>query len=255
MNARISRLPVVAAATTAVVSCGLLALAVARGWLGPDVGRGNTFCEAARAGLVKQPANTFSNLGFVVAGLLIAAGRGGKPIKTVMACIVVLLGPGSAAMHATQSAAGGGLDVLSMYLIAAFAFAYAVMRWRRAGWAAMGVTFAAGVAGCELAGLWHEPIPVVMYAGNVAFGLLLAAAAGLEIAIIRRGETTGRPGFAYASIGAMLVAFGVWNATQTWLCDPHSPVQGHAVWHLMTGLAAYLLYRYYDSENPRPPGG
>ncbi|MEU7873893.1 ceramidase domain-containing protein [Dactylosporangium sp. NPDC049140] len=233
---------------TAGVSAGLLTVAVARGWLGPDVGRGAAFCEAARPGPVKQPANTFSNLGFVVAGLLIAADRGTKPINTAMACLVVLLGPASAAMHATQSAAGGGLDVLSMFLIASFALGYAVMRWRRAGWRTMGVTFAAGVAGCELAGRWHEPVPVVMYAGNAAFGLLLVAAAGLEVAIIRRGEVRSRPGYAYASVGTMLVAFGVWNATQSRLCDPYSPVQGHAVWHLMTAAAAYLLYRYYASE-------
>src|SRR6185369_17422386 len=124
--------PITAAGVTALVSCGLLAVAVWRGWLGPDVGRGTQFCEAARDSPVRQPANTFSNLGFVAAGLLIgwhAGGRGSlgtslaahRPLATAMACIVVLLGPASAAMHATQSNAGGHLDLLSMYLIAAFA--------------------------------------------------------------------------------------------------------------------------------------
>src|SRR5687768_6546572 len=89
--------PLAMAGATAAVSCGLLALAVWQGWLGPDVGRGANFCEAA-TGLVRQPANTFSNAGFVVAGLLIAwhAGRartGGRlmtrGLATAMACIVV----------------------------------------------------------------------------------------------------------------------------------------------------------------------
>jgi hypothetical protein len=61
--------PLALAAAVAVVSTGLLVLAVGQGWLGPDVGRGDTFCEAARPGWVRQPANSFSNLGFVVAGL------------------------------------------------------------------------------------------------------------------------------------------------------------------------------------------
>jgi hypothetical protein len=138
--------PIAIAGATAVVSGGLLAVAIGRGWLGVDVGRGANFCEAGRDWVVRQPANTFSNLGFVVAGLLIAWHAGARRpagshlapparshLATAMACLVVLLGPGSAAMHATQSALGGHLDLLSMYLVAAFAAAYAATRWLRGG--------------------------------------------------------------------------------------------------------------------------
>ncbi|MFI5914319.1 ceramidase domain-containing protein [Dactylosporangium sp. NPDC051541] len=238
----------IAAGATAVLSCGLLALAIARGWLGPDVGRGGNFCEAARPGLIRQPANTFSNLGFVIAGLLIAWRTVPTPVKAPMAGIVVLLGPASAAMHATQSAAGGALDMLSMYLIAAFAVSYAVMRWFGQGYALFAGVFVGCVAGCALAGLYTAPIPVVMYAGNVAFGVLLITAVALEVAIIRRRRTTSRPLYAYASIAAMLLAFAIWNVTNHGLCAPHSLLQGHAVWHLLSAVAAYLLYRYYESE-------
>src|SRR5689334_15068495 len=105
--------PFALAVAVAVVSGGLLLVAVAHGWLGPDVGRGDRFCEAARtAALVLQPANTFSNAGFVLAGLAVAW-RAGAPSTTIVAnprlaaayaVVVVLLGPASAAMHATQSA-------------------------------------------------------------------------------------------------------------------------------------------------------
>ena len=136
--------PLAYAVLTAVVSIGLLVLAIGNGWLGPDVGRGANFCEAARDGWVKQPANSFSNLGFVVAGLLVAwrAGRRDQlgdvlpthaGLATAYACVVVVLGPASAAMHATQAERGGDFDLLSMYLVAAFAAAYALMRWYRQG--------------------------------------------------------------------------------------------------------------------------
>lgn len=248
------------AGLTAVVSCGLLALAISRGWLGPDVGRGAKFCEAARDGAVRQPANTFSNVGFVAAGLLIAWHAGARSglgsvlgarrhLPTALACVVVLLGPGSAAMHATQSAAGGELDVLSMYLIASFAAAYAVTRWFRGTGRLLAVLFVAGVAVCELADQWPDPVPVVMSGGNAAFALLLLGAVVLEVRIMRRGETRARRLFAAVSVGSMLVAFAIWNATQTWLCDPHSFVQGHAIWHLLGAVSAYFLYRYYAAED------
>jgi Ceramidase len=253
------RRPILIAGATAVVSCGLLALAMWRGWLGVDVGRGANFCEAARDWVVLQPANTFSNVGFVAAGLLIAwhasvrdnlgtALLAHRHLATAIACLVVLLGPGSAAMHATQSAIGGHLDMLSMYLVAAFAAAYAVMRWRRGGVRLLAITFVAGIAFCELVGLWHAQLPVVMYAGNAAFAILLVTATVLEVRIMRRPEVHARRGYAYASLASVLTAFAIWNATKTWLCDPHSFIQGHAIWHLLGAVSAYFLYRYYASE-------
>ncbi|GIV33086.1 MAG: hypothetical protein KatS3mg031_0621 [Chitinophagales bacterium] len=55
---------------TAIVSLLLFFVALWNGWFGPSSGVGAVFCEASRDGLVKQPANTWSNLAFVVAGLL-----------------------------------------------------------------------------------------------------------------------------------------------------------------------------------------
>jgi hypothetical protein len=251
--------PIGVAGATAVVSGGLVALAIWRGWLGADVGRGTNFCEAARDWAVRQPANTLSNLGFVVAGLLIAWHASTRPdigvtlsrrrhLATAMACVVVLLGPGSAAMHATQSALGGRLDLLSMYLIASFAAAYAAMRWWRGGTALFLLVFAVGVVVCELVGSSDLRVPVVRHPGNAVFGLLLIAATGLEVLILLRRRTVARRAYAYASLASILVAFAVWNATQTWLCDPYSPIQGHAIWHLLCAASAYLLYRYYATE-------
>ena len=256
------RRPILIAGTTAVASCGLLALAIWRGWLGVDVGRGANFCEAARASIIRQPANTFSNVGFVAAGLLIAWHAGGRGnvgttlsahrhLATVVASLVVLLGPGSAAMHATQSAIGGDIDMLSMYLVASFAAAYAVMRWLRGGTRLLATTFVAGVAFCELVGWWGADLPVVMHSGNAAFALLLIIATALEVLILRRREVHARRVHAYASLASILSAFAIWNATKTWLCDPHSLIQGHAIWHILGAVSAYFLYRYYASEEVR----
>ena len=239
-------------------------MAVANGWLGPDVGRGATFCEASRAGLVKQPANTWSNAGFVVAGLLVAlhAARPrptgavmGVGLATVYACVVVLLGPASAAMHATQSVCGGHLDLLSMYLIASFAAAYALVRWVRRGPGTFLALFALFVVGCELVGLISTDVPVVRFSGNLAFAFLLVLAVALEVALWRRRETQRRAAYGLAALGAMLVAFGIWIMDQHGWCDPHSWLQGHAAWHLLCAAGAYLLYRLYASEQrPTSPG-
>lgn len=251
--------PIVIAGATAVASSGLLVLAIWLGWLGADVGRGANFCELPRDWIVRQPANTFSNAGFVAAGLLIAwhasvPGHIGtslsahRHLATAIACLVVLLGPASAAMHATQSSIGGHLDMASMYLVASFAAAYATTRWLRGGAGLMAATFFAGVVFCELVGLWGGNLPVVMTSGNAAFALLLIAAVALEVLIARRGDLSARRGYAVASLASILIAFAIWNASKAWLCDPESFLQGHAIWHLLGAVSAYFLYRYYASE-------
>lgn len=258
------RFPLVVAGVVAVVSTALLALAIGRGWLGPDVGRGDDFCEAAREGWVKQPANTWSNLGFVLAGLAIAwhAGRTAmgarRRLATAYACLVVALGPASAAMHATQSAAGGELDLLSMYLVASFAAAYALMRLAGRGTRFFVQLFVAFVAACEVIGLWPHEVPVVRYAGNVAFAALLLTAVVVEVRLWRRaGTAESRTDLRWgaASLASILVAFTIWNATKDAWCDPHSLLQGHAAWHLLDATAAYFLFRLWASEIPKEPPG
>jgi hypothetical protein len=253
-----SRRPLAVTSGVALVSVGLLWLAVVQGWLGPDVGRG-AFCEAARPGWLKQPANTLSNLGFVVSGLLVAwrAGRADRVgdvlprhpgVATAYACVVVLLGPGSAAMHATQSAAGGHLDVLSKYVLASFAAGYALMRWFGRDRLFLAQVFSLGVAGCELLGTYDGRVPVVLHAGNLAFGVLLVTTVAVEVALARRGPARTDLRWGAAGVGTTLVAFAIWNASQHGWCDPESLVQGHAVWHLLGAVSTYLLFRMWASE-------
>ncbi|WP_036505963.1 ceramidase domain-containing protein [Nocardioides sp. URHA0020] len=257
--------PLACAALTAVVSIGLLVIAIRAGWLGPDVGRGANFCEAARDGWVKQPANSFSNLGFVVAGLVIGwhAGRVDRlgdvlpahaPLATAYGCVVVFLGPASAAMHATQSERGGDLDLLSMYLVAAFAAAYALMRWYRQGRVLFLQLFLLFVAACELAGLYDGQVPVVDFAGNIAFAALLLTAVIVEVRLWRRADRTRTDlWWGAGALAAILVAFAIWNVTKSWWCDPHSLLQGHAAWHLLDAASAYLLFRLWASERSVEP--
>jgi hypothetical protein len=240
----VTRRPLLLAAGTAVVSLALLALAVRFGWLGADVDRGGDFCEAA-AGRVRQPVNTLSNLGFVVAGMLVARDAHRMPrLGTTFACLVVLLGPASMAMHATESALGGHLDMLSMYLVASFAVAYAVGRHF---WA----VFAACLAGCELVWSLGGELPVVMHPGNVAFGALLLTALVLERRSVRERDQR----WILAAAGSLALAFAVWNTAKdgSALCWPSSVYQGHGVWHLLCAVSAYCLFRFYASEKVPAP--
>ncbi len=253
--------PVTAATTTAVVSLALMYLAVRGGWLGGDTGRGDDFCEAARSGLVRQPANALSNLGFVVAGIAVGwragvpAGRLARPgLAGAYAVVVVLLGPGSMAMHATQAELGGRLDQLSMYLVASFALAYALVRRTGSGTGSFLAVFATLLLLSEAVEQLGE-VPVVDNAGNLVFALVLAAAISTEVALRRHGGPDLDVRWVLAAVGVLLVAFLIWNLSHDagpW-CAPHSLLQGHAAWHLLCAVAAYCLYRYWCSAGSTGP--
>ncbi|MGN0065150.1 MAG: ceramidase domain-containing protein [Nocardioides sp.] len=242
----------------ALVSCGLLALAVVNGWLGPDVDRGAEFCEVS-CGLLAQPVNTWSNLGFVAAGLAVGwHARGPERLGHTMAArpflavayavVVVLLGPASAAMHATESHLGGVLDLTSMYLVASWAAAYALLRLR--GWSLRrfpGV-FVALVVACELVGALDMAVPVLMHPGNVAFLTLLVTALVAEIRLRRRTHLRTQLGWGVGAVGSLVVAFVIWNLGQHGWCDPGSVWQAHGAWHLLCAVSAYCLFRLYASE-------
>ena len=257
--------PLAITGAVAVVSVGLLVLAVAGDWLGAAVGRGDVFCEVPHDldgpfGDWFQPANSLSNLGFVVAGLAVAW-RAGRPellgdvlprlrgLPTAYAVVTVLLGPASAAMHATGSVLGGHLDLLSMYLIASFAAAYALMRLVRQGAVFFFQVFLLMVAACELVGTIDAEVPVVHIAGNLAFGVLLVTAIVVEVVLWRRADGSRTDlRWGAGAVGSMALAFTIWNLAQGPWCDPTSWLQGHAAWHLLCAVAAYLLFRLYCSE-------
>lgn len=253
--------PLLIAAWTAVTSVCLLAASLAFGWLGPDVGRGGSFCEAARDALIKQPANTLSNLGFVIAGLAAAwhvsrrgSGTMSASLGTAYAVVVVLLGPGSAAMHASQSALGGHLDVYSMYLLAGFVFSYAAARLLALPAAGFVGVFVVVLGLCTIAEFTSADVPVVMTTGNAVFAALLLGGLVLELVLSRRSTNASRLDLRWglASVVTLLVAFAIWNTGKDGgvLCDPHSLLQPHAVWHLLDAVAAWLLFRYYASGRP-----
>ena len=95
-----------------------------------SIGEASYWCERVYAGLFREPVNALSNLGFMLAGLLMFyvlskdqdTGQspnpltGFTPLSILYASAVIWLGPGSMLMHGTHTAWGGWADNLSMVM-------------------------------------------------------------------------------------------------------------------------------------------
>ncbi|MBC7980577.1 MAG: ceramidase domain-containing protein [Armatimonadetes bacterium] len=247
---------------TTILTLALLALAVINGWFGEPTGVGSCFCEANRPGLIKQPVNTFSNVGFILTGLYIgwvlAHGKYAENKNSLtqnpfyaafFASLIVYLGPGSMAMHATTTAIGGFLDMLSMYLIAAFMVAYSAGRlFKLKPWQFTGL-FIAVIIVC-LVGNAQTFHFIFDFFGNTVFAFLVGLTVIFETLNLFVRKMRHESHWAFLSFGVLVLAFVIWNLSKTGapLCDPHSWIQGHAIWHLLDAVSLYFLFRYYASE-------
>jgi hypothetical protein len=256
-------------ALVAATSCAALYWIGRSGWPGETGVSAIEFCERLRDAGLKQPANSWSNAGFVLVGLWtgwiamrdreaqIAAGgpplnrmRASNVSPTLYASLAVLLGPGSAAMHGSTTRWGATADVASMFIWASFIVAYALARlWDRSE-----RTFLIGYT--ALACLLAAPLVAQRFPFdiNVAFGALVASFVVLEFVLHRRRTTVSSDTrWLVRAAVLFLAAFGIWLPSHTggpW-CDPDSLIQGHAAWHLLDAAAVACIFQFYRSERPR----
>lgn len=112
------------------------------------IGEVSRWCERVDGGILREPANTLGNLGFVVAGLAmflvlafdtrdekLRTNRfiGNQPIALLYASATLLLGPGSMLMHGSHTFLGAWMDNVSMIVYILIPWLYNMMvlgRWR-----------------------------------------------------------------------------------------------------------------------------
>lgn len=209
------------------------------------------FCEAIRSDGIKQPANAWSSLAFVVVAAMVLRRWAGKPsagraaYPLLYAFTLVVIGLGSAFFHATLSFTGQFADVLGMYLIATFALLYSIDRLRALPGAALVGGYIATNTVLAILLYW---VPVVRRA---VFGLLIVAVLFVEILIRRKRGHSSATRQLWTAAAVMGLAFVVWMLDFTrMLCRPESWMQGHAVWHVLGAAAAWYLFRYYSESLP-----
>ncbi len=243
---------------TALTAIGFLALLSA---LGPNWAAyapatctaTHCFCELPRIGaLVLQPANSWSSFGYVFTGFLMfgfAGERGGASAMPPLAArtlglTAIIVGLGSALMHASLTLWGQFLDVLGMYLVGSFLLVRALARWRGIADSRAIILYVALCAGL---------VAVLIMLPEVRrwlFAVLLILAILAELVFARPLRPDARVAYYLGGILATAMAFGIWILDQQGLvCAPRSLLQGHALWHLLGATSLWLSFSYFRSEH------
>jgi hypothetical protein len=199
-----------------------------------------TFCERHVCAWVTQPANAWSNLGYLAVAIwLIVRGRKDAPALSV-GWFVLLIFCGSFASHATSTQIGEISDLIAIYLFTSYLVAWNAGRWlawARAREHAVFVT----VSGSSIALLVALPqVGVALVGVHLgAFGVGERAIARRLVGALSKEELRAR----YRPLRWFGIVFAA--AFAAWLCDffrvacnpDQHAITAHAAWHVLSALS------------------
>jgi hypothetical protein len=223
----------------------------------------NCFCEPVTRGFIHQPVNTWSNLAFVLAGVLTmrlasrdfssgsAQASGTNLMRTqslyplVYGLAAVFIGLGSMVYHGTLVFYAQVADILGMYLLSTFMVLYNLSRaYRLKGRVFLGSYLGINLALGIISTAWPEfrrPIFIAVLVLILLTELLARRLVPSQMSVKMLA----------AALASLVVACGAWLLDVNGiLCMPNSWIQLHSLWHIAMAGAIWFLYLYYRSERP-----
>ncbi len=231
------------------------------------------FCEAFNTGQatgIQQPANTWSNLGYVISGLLILWLLGRDRMRSAPAqdpfqvptlfsnlygALVLFLGPASMLFHGTLRQWGGWADGFSLVLFGTFLFLYDLKQMLGLSNLLFLILFIAIVVPVGILAMFASDATIIgLSVSSFFFMIFVIAFLILDIVILffHAGgivrQATPWWWISIGSFGASFFGFWLWSNTGGPLCDPTSLLQGHAAWQLLSAVTTFGLFMYFRTE-------
>ena len=206
------------------------------------------FCEQAANVFPTQLMDSISSFAFIILGVsavLLARPASGTREHTLtgfFAATMVFIGASSFFYHSTLSFVGQFFDIFSMYT---FGLLLIVGALYRSGHLRARPAIVGFIVSSVLLGVLQFFYPD---ARRILFVIVLVPGIVLELTRYVTGHRArSRKMIAiYSALAIMVVAYMVWILDQTPLfCAPNSLVQGHAIWHTLGAVAAFLVVVHY----------
>lgn len=210
------------------------------------------WCEEHLCAWITNPANTWSNLGYIIVGILgIYLARSAKSPRAlrILGVNIILMGLGSFAWHASNIHPTQVLDFIGMYL-----YTYLILSWNF--WRAKllsskkrKVFFLLLTVGSTLTCYLFYYLKI-----NMQFIITVTALAivGSEYLARKKGSIPTNKSYFYLSMLFLVIAqaFSQLDLHRIW-CEPtnHIILQGHALWHIFGSVGVFFSYLHYHQIN------
>ena len=233
-------------------------------------GNATTFCELNHFDqLIVQPSNTWSNIGFIIGGLIILSINkndtkyyGKNTINNLLTKYphfsylfggtLLFLGLSSFIYHASLTYFFQKLDITGMYFVLISAITYNVyklfphIRFKNVVFSSHKFMITCGLALMLFFYLYLWKLPL-----NIVFPSLVLVFFFMNLYVYAKVKhSIPIKGVLITSFVTISISFTFWILDKTsLLCSPSSPFQGHALWHILNATSIVLLYFYYRSED------
>jgi hypothetical protein len=205
------------------------------------------FCEAELCQWIAKPAESWSNIGFVIVGIYLirlALQEKRKNLSLVGLCSI-LVGIGSFIYHATATRWGQVLDVSAMMWLLSLPL---VLNAGRLGYLEENkIKIAYGLFSLV------STIFIAFFTkwGIAYFGFFVVLGILSEWKLYKLNKPHNNVKVSYKPylqlLGTFGFAFAIW-LTDTFkiICNPDNHIfNGHAAWHLLCAVAVYYMYVFY----------
>lgn len=217
-------------------------------WAKPNI----KWCEENICGWITNPANTWSNLGFVLVALVMAwVARRDAPSRSTrfFAPAAFIVGATSFVYHMSYTFVLQVLDFTGMFV---FCYLIILLNVKRMG----GIETRDQFKWFWGLVIGSTALVPVLYAMDLAFQglivvliLLCIATEAMAYRSARRDPRVQKARYGYWKIAfACLVAAAVFSGLDLSgkLCDPKNHFfQGHAAWHVLNAASLYFLFLFY----------
>jgi len=200
------------------------------------------WCEPTRCSIINEPANAWSNLGFLIVGAIVLQRLQGTREKTLsyFGWVVFLMGFFSFTYHATNNYLSQLFDFIGMYLMTSFVIAF---HWRRvAGKDPRGLLAHFWfVLSANLALFIMFDIMDIAVQHTVLLNVIPLAA--LDLVAGFKEKRLGQYRHYWVALVLMVIAqvFSQLDLKRIW-CEPENLFfHGHAIWHVFGSFGMLFL--------------
>jgi hypothetical protein len=207
------------------------------------------WCEETLCHWISEPANAWSNLGYLFVGIWIWHHSRKKPDSHNLkqfGLIIFFMGLMSFFYHLSNFYGSQLLDFIGMFFFVGWAIGMNLIRLGVLNNKRLLVFNILLVI--SLTGVVH-----LMYLAHLKFQILILFSAMVIIAteFIAQRKKKDNLFWFYITMGLLLIAlsFSIIDGQKIW-CDPSSHgwfTQGHALWHWIASIAMATFYRHYES--------
>jgi len=202
------------------------------------------FCEKVGTGLIKRPFYALSNLAYIFVGVIILKKGNGERISKLFGYTSILIGLLSFIYDASYTYVAQLLDLLGMFLFVNLLIYLSLKRYTTISTRRLLLVQSLFV----LLG-WISVIYFKSYAGEFVFGTFILFLLLLEYLLWKSGRATNISLW-LKGLGLFILGFIIWLPDAMGIiCDPNNYINGRSIFHIITSITIYLLYKYYKDQN------